>query len=99
MREMLQYALFLLVPFAVQLAVLFLTKNRFRPLRFAVPVLAVIAGAACFLAGILPPGMGRAFWLLALFLILLGLGLVLLGWMLAWAVYYLVKRKAPDKTP
>ena len=99
MSELLQYALFVLVPFAVQVAVLFVTENRFWPLRFAVPVLAAIAGVVFFLAGILPPGMGRAFWWLALFLILLGLGLVLLGWMLAWAVYYLVKRKALDKTP
>ena len=100
MREMLQYALFLLVPFAVQLVILFLTENRFQPLRLAIPGLAAIAGVVFFLAGILPPGMGRAFWWLALFLILLGLGLVLVGWMLAWLVYYLTtyltKRKAGD---
>ena len=86
-------AVIVLISFAVQLAVLFATENRFRFLRFAVPVLAAAAGVVFFLAGILPPGMGRAFWQLALFLILLGLGLVLVGWMLAWLVYYLIKRK------
>ena len=91
-------AVIVLIAFAVQLVVLFLTANRFRPLRFAVPVLAVVAGVVYFLAGILPPGMGRAFWWLAIFLILLGLGLVLMGWGLAWFVYYLITRKA-DGTP
>ena len=90
MSELL-YAIIVLISFAVQLVVLFLPASRFRPLRFAVPILAVIAGLVFFLAGILPPGMGRAFWWLALFLILLGLGLVLVGWGLAWFVYYLIK--------
>ena len=90
MSELL-YAIIVLISFAVQLVILFLTASRFRPLRFAVPVLAAVAGLVFFLAGFLPPGMGRAFWWLALFLILLGLGLVLVGWMLAWFVYYLTK--------
>ena len=87
-------AIIVLISFAVQLVILFLTANRFRFLRLAVPVLAAVAGVVFFLAGILPPGMGRAFWWLALFLILLGLVLVLSGWALAWCVYSLIKWRA-----
>ena len=98
MSELL-YAIIVLISFAVQLVILFLTANRFRFLRLAVPVLAAIAGVVIFLDGILSP-ISRAFWWLALFLILLGLGLVLVGWGLAWLVYYLTKyltkRKASD---
>ena len=39
MGSLLFCAPFLLVPFAVQLAVLFATEKRFQPLRFAIPVL------------------------------------------------------------
>lgn len=90
--ELLKYAIIVLIPFAVQLVVLFLTEKRFRPLRFAVPVLAVIAGVVLFLDGILSP-IARAFWWIVLPLILLGLGLVLSGYALAEFVYYLIKRK------
>ena len=97
MSELLS-AVIVLIAFAVQLAVLFLTAERFRPLRFAVPILAVIAGLVFFLAGILSSNGLWEPWisLLAGFLILLGLGLVLVGWALAWFVYYLIKRKASD---
>lgn len=102
MSELLKYAIVVLIPFAVQLAVLSLTEHRFRPLRLAVPVLAGVAAVVCLLAVILS---SNGMWeplrsLLAGFLILLGLGLVLVGWALAWAVYYLTKyltkRKASD---
>ena len=92
MSELLKYAIVVLIPFAVQLVILFLTENRFRFLRFAGPVLAVIAGVVLFLDGILSP-ITRAFWWIVLPLILLGQGLVLMGWGLAWVVYYLIKRK------
>lgn len=100
-RGRLIYALFLLVPFAVQLAVLFFTGKRFRPLRFAIPVLAAAAGAAFFLACILtaPPGWGLILWPLAAIICLLLSSLTLMGWGLAWLVYYLInltKRKASD---
>ena len=93
MSELLEYAIIVLIPFAVQLAVLFLTANRFQFLRFAVPVLAAAAGAVVFLAGILSSNGLWEPWisLLAGFLILLGLGLVLMGWGLAWGAYCLVK--------
>ena len=98
MSELLEYAIIVLIPFAVQLVILFLTENRFRFLRLAVPVLAVIAGLVFFLAGILSSNGLWEPWisLLAGFLILLGLVLVLVGWALAWFVYYLInliKRK------
>ena len=105
MSELLEYAIVVLIPFAVQLVILFLTENRFRPLRFALPVLAGVAAVVFILAVILS---SNGMWeplrsLLAGFLILLGLGLVLLGWMLAWFVYYLIKylikQKAFHKTP
>lgn len=98
MSELLEYAVIVLIPFMVQLAVLFLTANRFRPLRFAVPILAGVAAVVFILAVILT---SNGMWeplrsLMAAFLILLGLGLVLLGWTLAWAAYSLaglIKRK------
>ena len=102
MSELLKYAVVALIPFAVQLAVLFLTENRFRFLRLAVPVLAAIAGAVFFLAAVLtgPPGWSLILLPLVLLFVFLGLGLVLVGWALAWAVYYLTKyltkRKASD---
>lgn len=82
-----------LISFAVQLVVLFLTASRFRPLRFAVPVLAGVAAVVFILGGILTSNGLWEPWasLLAGFLILLGLGLVLVGWGLAWFVYYLIK--------
>ena len=100
-RDTLICALFLLTTFAVQLAILFATGKRFRPLRFAIPVVAGIAAVVFILAVILT---SNGIWeplrsLLAGFLILLGLGLVLVGWMLAWFVYYLVnliKQKASE---
>ena len=101
MSELL-YTVIVLISFAVQLVILFLTASRFRPLRFAVPVLAAIAGTVYFLAGILNSNGLWEPWisLLAGFLILLGQGLVLVGWGLAWMVYYLtkylIKRKAGD---
>ena len=97
-RGSLIYALFLLAAFAVQLAVLFATGKRFRPLRLVIPVLAVIAGVVFSLAAVLtgPPGWGLILLPLALLFVFLGLGLVLMGWMLAWFVYYLIKRKASD---
>ena len=102
MSELLRYAIIALIPFAVQLAALFATENRFRPLRFAVPVLAGVAAVVFILAVILTSnGMWEPFRsLVAAVLILLGLGLVLMGWMLAWFAYYLIKylikRKASD---
>lgn len=97
-RESLIYALFLLATFAVQLAILFATGKRFRPLRFAIPVLAGIAAVVFILAVILT---SNGMWeplrsLVAAFLILLGLLLALSGYGLAWAVYSLaglIKRK------
>ena len=98
MSELLKYAIIVLIPAMVQLAILFLTENRFRPLRFAIPILAVIAGVVCCLVGILSAnGMWAALYWLAVVLVMLGLGLVLSGWGLAWFVYYLInliKRKA-----
>lgn len=98
MSELLKYAIIVLIPAMVQLAILFLTENRFRPLRFAIPVLTVIAGVVCCLVGILSAnGMWAALYWLAVVLVMLGLGLVLSGWGLAWFVYYLInliKRKA-----
>ena len=98
MSELLS-AIIVLISFAVQLVILFLTANRLRPLRFAVPVLAGVAGAVYLLAAILtgPPGWGLILLPLVALFIFLGLGLVLMGWGLAWFVYYLtnlIKRKA-----
>ena len=98
MLETIQYALFLLVPFAVQLAVLFATENRFRPLRFALPIL---AGAAVVLIPVLcgltaPPGWGGLLVPLVIVICLALAGLAMVGCGLAWALYYLVKRKASD---
>lgn len=97
-RETLIYALFLLATFAVQLAVLFATGKRFRPLRFAIPVL---AGAAVVLAPLLcgltsPPGWGLLLVPLVIVICLLLASLALIGWGLAWLVYHLVKRKVSD---
>lgn len=93
MSELLKYAIIVLIPFMVQLAVLFLTENRLRFLRPAVPVLAGVAGAVFFLTAVLtaPPGWAVLLWWLVLLFVILGLGLVLVGYGLAWAVYYLIK--------
>ena len=101
MSELLIYSIIVLIPFAVQLVLLFLTENRFQFLRLAVPVLAGVAGVVFFLACILtgPPGWNLILLPLVLLFDFLGFGLVLSGWMLAWFVYYLVnriKRKAGD---
>lgn len=102
MSELLKYAVIVLIAFMVQLVILFLTANRFRPLRLAVPVLAAVAGAVFFLTAVLtaPPGWAVLLWWLVLLFVILGLGLVLVGYGLAWAVYYLTKyltkRKASD---
>ena len=97
MRELFQYALFLLVPFAVQLAVLFATENRFRPLRFSIPILTVAAGMV-FLVFLLlsclgtpPDGLSILVLSLAVVLCFTLSGLVMLGWALAWAAYCLAK--------
>ena len=95
MREVLLYAPFLLVPFAVQLAVLYATANRFQLLRFAVPIL---AGAAVVLVPLLccltaPKGLGILILPLAIVICLALSGLALAGCGLAWAVYYLIKRR------
>ena len=108
MSNLFFYAPFLLVPFAVQLAVLFATGKRFRLLRFAVPAL---TAAVCIIAiplyyfftlkgdeGILI--LLDMFAILTLIILCLILAaLVLAGWGLAWLVYYLIrliKRKASD---
>ena len=101
MNELPIYAAIVLIPLAVQLVILFLTANRFRFLRFAIPVLVGIAAAVCLLAGILNAnGMWAGLYWAAIILVLLGLGLVLVGYGLAWFVYclvkYLLKRKASD---
>ena len=101
MNEQLIYTVLVPIPFAVQLVILFLTANRFRFLRFAIPVLVGVAAAVCLLAGILNAnGMWAGFYWLAIILVMLGLGLVLVGYGLAWPVYYLTKyltkRKASD---
>ena len=95
MSELLKYAVIVLIFFAVQLIILFLTANRFRFLRLAVPVLTAVAGVVFFLAAILtgPPGWGLILLPLVALFVFLGLGLVLVGYGLAWFVYYLVKRK------
>lgn len=92
------YALFLLVPFVIQLVILIATAKRFRPLRFAVPVLTVIAGVVFFLACIFtaPPGWAWLLWWLVTIICLLLMSLALMGWGLAWLVYDLIKRKASD---
>ena len=104
MRSLSFYAPFLLVPFAIQLVILFATGRRFRPLRFALPVLVGAVGIIviplyCFFA--LKDGWN--FFLLDIFFILalimfclIAAGLALMGWGLAWPVYYLIKRKASD---
>ena len=95
MREVLLYAPFLLIPFAIQLAVLFATGNRFRPLRFAVPSLVGVAGVAFLLLCCLtaPKGLGVLLLPLVVIICLALAGLALVGCGLAWAVYYLIKRK------
>ena len=116
MSELLKYAIIVLIPFMVQLVILFTTKKRFQPLRFALPVL---AGAACIIAillsflsisesfnvpflediGVL---LGPLFTLMAIIICLVLGSLALMGWGLAWPVYYLInliKRKAFHKTP
>ena len=101
MSELLRYAIVVLIPFAVQLVILFLTENRLQFLRLAVPVLAGAAAVVFILAVILT---SNGMWeplrsLVAAFLILLGLGLTLSGYALAWFVYSLIKwlkQKASD---
>lgn len=93
MREVLLYAPFALVPFAVQLAVLFVTERRFQPLRFAVPIL---VGALCVAFLLLccltaPPGWAILLAPLVVIICLALAGLALMGWGMAWALYYLVK--------
>ena len=102
------YIPLLLVPFTVQLAVLFATEHRLRPLRFAVPVL---IGAADIienllncrailedwgvLRGTVLENLGAllgGFVILGVIVFCLFLaGLALMGWGLAWALYYLIK--------
>ena len=98
MREVLLYAPFTLVPFAVQLAVLFVTERRFQPLRFAVPILVGAAGVAFILLCCLtaPPGWAILVVPLAGIICLALAGLALVGCGAAWLVYYLIKRKASD---
>ena len=100
MSELLEYAIVILIPFAVQLVILFLTAKRFRFLRFAIPVLVGIAVAANLLICILNAnGMWGALYWLAAILVILVLGMVLSGYALAWFVYYiihLIKRKVSD---
>ena len=98
MREVLRYAPFLLVPFAVQLAVLLATENHFQSLRFALPIL---AGAAVVLVPVLccltaPPGWGILLAPLVIIICLALAGLALVGCGLAWLVYHLIKRKVSD---
>lgn len=98
MSELLKYAVIVLIPFAVQLVVFFLTENRCRPLRFTVPVL---AGAAVVLVPLLccltaPPGWGLLLAPLVIVICLLLASLAMMGWLLAGFVYYLIKRKASD---
>ena len=101
MRELFQYALFLLAPFAVQLAVLFATEKRLQPLRFALPAL---TGAAVVLVPLLcgltaPPGWGILVVPLVIMICLLLASLAMMGWFLAGFLYYLInltKRKASD---
>ena len=98
------YAPFLLIPFAVQLVILSATAKRFRPLRFAVPIL---IGAVCIIAILLccidildsfdvpfleniGVLLGPLFILIAVILCLILASLALAGWGLAWLVYYLV---------
>ena len=95
MRELLIYSIIVLIPFAVQLVILFLTEKRFRPLRLAAPIL---AGAAIVLVPLLccltaPPGWGVLLLPLVIIICLALAGLALVGCGLAWAVYYLIKRK------
>lgn len=97
MREGLLYAPFLLVPFTVQLAVLFATRNRFQPLRFAVPVLVgagvvLIPLLSCFAA---PPGWGILLLPITVIICLLLASLALTGWLLAGFAYYLISRTNP----
>ena len=99
MHKLFLYAPFALVPFAVQLAVLFVTGRRFRPLRFAVPILVGTAGVAFILLCCLtaPPGWGVLLAPLVIIICLALAGLALIGCGLAWLVHYgigLLKRKA-----
>lgn len=95
MREVLLYAPFLLVPLAVQLAVLFATGHRFQPLRFAVPILVaaavVLVPLLCCLTA--PAGWGILLLPLVIIICLALAGLALVGCGAAWLVYYLIKRK------
>ena len=94
MSELL-YAFTVLISFMVQLVILFLTANRFRFLRFAAPILVGAAGAAFILLCCLtaPPGWAILLVPLVIIICLALVGLAMVGWALAWAVYYLIKRK------
>ena len=96
MRELLIYSIIVLIPFAVQLVILFATGKRFQFLRFAIPILAGAAGMIFLLLCCLdtpPNGLSVLVLSLAVVLYFTLSGLVMLGWALAWAVYYLIKRK------
>ena len=93
MREVLLCAPFLLIPFAIQLVILFATRRRFGFLRFAVPIL---SGAAVVIVPLLacltaPPGWGVLLAPLVIIICLLLASLALMGWFLAGSVYYLIK--------
>ena len=89
MRELLLYGSFFLIPFAIQLVLLFITENRFRTLRFAVPILVgaadVIFLLLCFLA--VPPGWGLPLVPLVIVICLTLSSLSLAGYGLAWLIY------------
>lgn len=101
MSNLFFYAPFLLVPFAVQLTVLFATKRRFRPLRLALPILVgavsvTVVPLYCFFT--LKDGWNffllDIFFILTLIILCLILAsLVLMGWGLAWLAYYLINGK------
>ena len=102
MSNLLFYPAIALISFAIQLVILFATGKRFRPLRFALPVLAVAVSVIVILLFAFTNLKGSEGIMLLFnifgFLLLIGFCLfvaapVLIGWGLAWAVYYLVKRK------
>ena len=94
MSELLKYAIIVLIPFAVQLVILFATGKRFQFLRFAIPILTGAADMIFFLLCCLdtpPNGLSVLVLSLAVVLCFTLAGLILIGWGLAWALYYLVK--------
>ncbi len=94
-RGLLLYASFLLIPFAIQLVILFITENRFRALRFAVPILVGAAGVTFLLLCLftVPPGWGLLLIPLVILICLTLSSLSLAGYGLAWLIYR-VSRKA-----